>query len=119
VLDDPARNAELLAWADKQIFSRDFKDADYSDLQSPEIARGGGNFNLHRAGVSPPSWMKGWATKGIGHDWAHPDIVFVGKGSGQGIIITRGEFDAYLKRTEVEPSRIEHRKNRMAMICYM
>ncbi|HEY6939915.1 MAG TPA: hypothetical protein VI238_00460 [Dokdonella sp.] len=119
VLRDDARSAQLLAWADAQIFSRTFKSSDFDPYAPAGPGRGGGNLDVEKIGLQMPELIKGYVVRSIGPDKFHPDVVLIGHRGSQGILMARGELMESLRGTTVDVSRLEERHRRLAMLCYV
>lgn len=118
ILNDDARRAQLLQWADNEIFSRKFEKKDFDEvLGFVGPGRHGADFSIDRSGIEVPAWLDGYAIRSVGPDRFHPDVLFVARRRFQGIIITRGDFERSLIGTNIDKSGVEERNGRLAMIC--
>jgi hypothetical protein len=118
ILNDNMQRAQLLQWADSEIFSRRFEKKDFEEvLGFVGPGRNGADLSIDRSGIKVPAWLNGYAIRSVGPDKYHPNVVFVARRRYQGILITRGEFEESLKGTNIDKSGPEERKGRLAMIC--
>lgn len=110
--------AELVRWADEQIFARTFDSEDFDPVGFVGPGKGGANLALARAGIQLPTMLMGYTVRSVGPDRYRPDVIFLGKRRYQGILITRGELDEALTRTTIDRRRVEQPNGRVAMMCY-
>jgi hypothetical protein len=118
LLRDEAKRIELLQWADAEIFSRKFSQADFRVAGMIGPGRYGANFSTERSGIRVPEWLSDYVIRAVGPDRFHPNVLFVGKFRYQGIIITRGEFESSLAGTPVEVARLDEWSGRLGLMCY-
>ncbi|MFC4822194.1 hypothetical protein [Dokdonella ginsengisoli] len=110
--------AQLLRWADEEIFSRTFGKKDFEEILGfVGPGRQGADFSIERSGIQIPSFIDGYSIRSVGPDRYHPNVIFVARRRYQGILISRGDFEDSLKGTKIDPSAPEMRKGRLAMIC--
>lgn len=120
ILNDDVLRAQLLQWADGEIFSRTFEKKDFDEvLGFVGPGRHGADLSIDRSGIKVPAWLDGYAIRSVGPNRFHPDVLFVARRRFQGIIITRDDFERSLSGTNIDKSGVEERDGRLAMICGM
>ena len=118
LLEDNAKREQLLNWADREIFSRNFSEYDFrvSGMMGPN--RYGGNFSIDRANISMPSWLAGYNIRAVGPNKLHPDVLLIGKRRYQGVVVTRGSLDDSLKGTTITLASLDDWEGRLGVMCY-
>lgn len=109
----------LVAWADKEIFTRTFEQKDFRQFDKfVGPGKGGADFDIQIASIKIPPILQGYVIRSVGPNRFHPDVILVGKRRYQGILITKGDFHASLGKIEGEALRIEEQIGRTGTICY-
>lgn len=118
ILDSDELRAQLLQWADEEVFSRTFEKKDFEEILGfVGPGRQGADFSIERSRMRIPSLLDGYVIRSVGPDRYHPNVIFVARRRYQGILITRGDFEDSLRGTKIDPSAPERREGRFAMIC--
>jgi hypothetical protein len=106
---------ELVEWADSKIFARAIvaEDVAHFGLVGPGRRRLQG-----RGGRSyqPPSLID-VEIRLIGEDPYNPNAIFLGRSSFKGLIVSRGEVDAVIPLSSVQPDEVLSKNGRAALIC--
>lgn len=116
-LTDKRVRIALVEWADRNVFSRRFSDAD--SVTSTRRGPVGRYMNINvRVG---PELLPGFASpvpvQIQGKDLAAPDLVFIGNLHFRGILISRRDFDSDLKAVGRDPAGVVQVSNRVALEC--
>ncbi len=116
-LTDKQVRIALVEWADRNVFSRRFSDAD----SVTSTRRGPVGRYMNISAQVGPELLSGFASpvpvQIQGKDLAEPDLVFIGNLHFRGILISRRDFDSGLKAVGRDPAGVVQVSNRVALEC--
>lgn len=110
----------IVSWADKTIFSREFKRDDFTTgwFSGPGLAND--TIDLGELGISAPDWFSGYKyeVRLVTKNRDNFDAIFIGGGKYGGLLIVRSDWkgrseDVFLRRVEFKAVH-----GRAGVICY-
>ena len=117
VVSSGDKNREIEAWAEQEIFSRNFSPADVRrgtrrgpGREDQTIAPG--------AGVSPPPrWLPDKTELRLLGPLARPDAVFIAGGRYRGVLVASRNVEKVIVAEKIPPDFVVARSGRVAVLC--
>lgn len=115
---DPLALAEVVRWADGNLFAREFSDSEFMLGRLSGPGRYGHSIDPNSSSLVVPDWLKQYEIRFLGATKFHPSAVFIGRRRYQGLIVFRDESKAVVNDALTSASALESRNGRIAVMCY-